>query len=1037
MAFKKYFKIILSLMLSIYLPLTTITPAFAEAEETVHVQGELIQEGQFPKKSDKSLKLKSDKLKASTNSQLETTIINGLKAKKESINISSYKISHENISAIYYGIINNHPELFYVSSGIGYSYGSNGYVTEISPGYYDYSDSDITLFNSKAAKVLNLVEDGWTDFQKVLFIHDYMATHCEYDQTYSKYNAYNNIVEGSSVCQGYALAFKYYMNELSIPCEMITSDAGNHAWNAVKVDGNYYYIDVTHDDPLLYTPDVNYCRHDFFLLTTEEMQSTNSAHATADWVKGDQSDAYNTIVTGPSRLNGDTSFIYQAENAIIQNGSNLYYSAISNKTTTLKKYDVSTKKSSTLYSFTDTWYAEGGSYFTSAFSTTLYLEPYFYINGAKKIYRIDLNGNAKVIYELTKAQSKLGSIYFMSLENGVLTYSVCFNPYSDDEIHSYEYVISTNVTAIQAADIVIKEGQTQNLDVTFVPAGSSAELTYSSSNPDIVTVEDGMIKGINHGEAVITISTDNDISTTCKVTVEHDYDEGIVTTAPDCETQGVKTYTCRSCGSEKTESIDAIGHNYDEGVVTTAPTCENEGIKTYTCLNCGKTVEESIAPIGHNYDNGVITREPTCIKDGLKVYTCQNDPSHTLEETLKALGHDYQKVSENAHEIVYQCTRCDDHYTVEVENDDIDINTNIDSSSVIGNIEVNDNAKDSISSALLDRIDEALENENPDTSSEAIKAAVEAGHSLHAELTINTVPDASTQTILDKIDQNESEVIAYVSANICIVDGEKVLGEISSVSLLGLTIELKDYNPDLTYRIVTIVDGKVIDTGAIVDDNGIVRVDVSELTPVVILHDHSYTDEITLLATPTTDGKVYHECTCGYSYTSIIPAASQIENVEVVYTGKTLSPKVTVKDADGQTISSDYYTLSCSKAIKNVGKYTIIVTFNGLYDGTTSTTMTVNPYPTTISKLTKKKKAFKATWKKKSSQVTGYQLQYSLYSDFSSAKTVKIKKYKTTSKTVSKLKAKKTYYVRVRTYKTVSGKTYYSTWSPSKSVKTK
>ncbi|MBO6047718.1 MAG: fibronectin type III domain-containing protein [Erysipelotrichaceae bacterium] len=99
--------------------------------------------------------------------------------------------------------------------------------------------------------------------------------------------------------------------------------------------------------------------------------------------------------------------------------------------------------------------------------------------------------------------------------------------------------------------------------------------------------------------------------------------------------------------------------------------------------------------------------------------------------------------------------------------------------------------------------------------------------------------------------------------------------------------------------------------------------------------------------------------------------------------------------------------------------------------------MTVNPYPTTISKLTKKKKAFKATWKKKSSQVTGYQLQYSLYSDFSSAKTVKIKKYKTTSKTVSKLKAKKTYYVRVRTYKTVSGKTYYSTWSPSKSVKTK
>ena len=109
--------------------------------------------------------------------------------------------------------------------------------------------------------------------------------------------------------------------------------------------------------------------------------------------------------------------------------------------------------------------------------------------------------------------------------------------------------------------------------------------------------------------------------------------------------------------------------------------------------------------------------------------------------------------------------------------------------------------------------------------------------------------------------------------------------------------------------------------------------------------------------------------------------------------------------------------------------------------GTNSSTVTPaakvsNPAKTKITKLKKAKKAFTVKWKKKSG-VTGYQIRYSLKSSMKGAKTVTVKSVKTVSKKVKKLKKKKKYYVQVRTYKVVNGKTYWSGWSVKKSVKTK
>ena len=208
---------------------------------------------------------------------------------------------------------------------------------------------------------------------------------------------------------------------------------------------------------------------------------------------------------------------------------------------------------------------------------------------------------------------------------------------------------------------------------------------------------------------------------------------------------------------------------------------------------------------------------------------------------------------------------------------------------------------------------------------------------------------------------------------------------------------------------------------------------------------HAYKQMVTK-ATTAKDGQTYKKCTvCGaVTGKTVIPKASNIKLSKTAYTynGKVQRPGVTVKNSKGKALKNGTdYKISYPKGMKNVGKYTVKVTLKGNYSGTKSLTYNINPKGTSVSKVKAAKKGFKVTWKKQATQTTGYQVQYSTSSKFKSAKTVTISKNKTTSKSVSKLSAKKKYYVRVRTYKTVKigGKSVklYSGWSKAKSVTTK
>ena len=210
---------------------------------------------------------------------------------------------------------------------------------------------------------------------------------------------------------------------------------------------------------------------------------------------------------------------------------------------------------------------------------------------------------------------------------------------------------------------------------------------------------------------------------------------------------------------------------------------------------------------------------------------------------------------------------------------------------------------------------------------------------------------------------------------------------------------------------------------------------------------HKYATAVTK-ATTESDGSITKKCAvCGaVKSTTAIPHPQTIELSKTIYTynGKNQQPSVTVKDSQGKALAEGTdYSVSYSGNCKDVGKYTVTINFTGNYSGSVEKSFTITPKSTSLAKVKAAKKGFTAKWKKQSSQTTGYQIQYSTSSKFTKkvTKAITISKNKTTSKSISKLKAKKKYYVRIRTYKTVKidGKNtkIYSDWSKVKTVTTK
>jgi transglutaminase/protease-like cytokinesis protein 3 len=162
----------------------------------------------------------------------------------------------------------------------GWSWGSLGDTASLtfSAEYRTTVKQEKTL-DTKIGSVLKALDlEDATDYKKVKAIHDYIIKRTSYDQTLKKHTAYNALINKSSVCEGYALAAYRMFTDAGIECRIITGTAGggSHAWNIVKVNGKWYNIDLTWDDPIMSSGE-QVLRYDYFLKNEKEFNDHTRA----------------------------------------------------------------------------------------------------------------------------------------------------------------------------------------------------------------------------------------------------------------------------------------------------------------------------------------------------------------------------------------------------------------------------------------------------------------------------------------------------------------------------------------------------------------------------------------------------------------------------------------------------------------------------------------------------------------------------------------------------------------------------------------
>ncbi len=156
--------------------------------------------------------------------------------------------------------------------------------------YYHFNADSFSKYQVKDSVINKIIDehidDTMSDYDKIKTVHDYIVVNTVYDQENLKNNSIPDIdytakgvfENGIAVCRGYAEAFQLLMDELNIECRIVTGYAENtsHAWNIVQLDGEWYHIDTTFDDPIdesnesLQDPYSN-LRYDYFLINDEQI----------------------------------------------------------------------------------------------------------------------------------------------------------------------------------------------------------------------------------------------------------------------------------------------------------------------------------------------------------------------------------------------------------------------------------------------------------------------------------------------------------------------------------------------------------------------------------------------------------------------------------------------------------------------------------------------------------------------------------------------------------------------------------------------
>ena len=817
--------------------------------------------------------------------------------------------------------------------------------------------------------------------------------------------------ETKVVCEGYSKAFKYLCDQTDfqsdIRCLTVSgtmgggTGAGAHMWNVVRMDdGRNYVVDVTNCD----TGTVGW--PDQLFLATATYTSNNSYDCACD--SGTITYSYNSetigiynefelLISSQSLCNHSwgTTYVVDRPAACTEEGSEAIHCTICGAIKPGSERAIE----ATGHSYGDWEVTEQPSCATEG--------------SRKKICPVCGDEIEETISALGHSMEKTEAEAATCTSDGHVEYWTCnrcgklyLDSEGADEVNIDETIIHATGHAYGDWTVTKEASCTEAGSKKKVCAACGDEVTEEIPATGHAWSEWTVIREATEDEEGLERRTcSNDPSHTeermiPKLTHVHELIETEAKEASCTEDGNVEFWTCSKCGKvysdgEGLNEIDpeetvlhASGHSYSDWTITKEATCTETGSKEKTCANCGDKITEEIPAIGHAWSEWTVIREATEEEEGLERRTCSNDPSHTEERMIPKLTHVHELIrtevkeascTEDGNVEFWTCSDCGRVYSDSEGVNEIDLEETV--------IHATGHAYGDWTVTKEVTCTETGSRE---------KVCANCGDKI-----IEEIPAAGHAWSDWIITKEATCTEAGSREKVCTNCGEKVTEEIPAPGHQWNESYTVDKDPTYTEEGEESIHCSVC--GEIQEGSKRAVAKLRKLANTISAKSFS---------------KVYS------TKAQVFALGVKVKNGTPTY--KSNSKYVVVSKAGKVTVKAKF-----------IGKATITITAPASTNYTATTkkiTVTVVPTKTALVSVTSPS-AGKMTVKwKKNAVGTGYQIQYSTSSKFTSPKYATITKNTTLSKTIGSLVKGKKYYVRIRTYKTVGSAKFYSGWSAVKAV---
>lgn len=564
---------------------------------------------------------------------------------------------------------------------ITYSESEKAYIGEVtgSGGYGSKKDRYDQTVKKLNEVIKNLNLDGKSDYDKFKAVTNWIVSNVTYD---SHYNGKPNIPAGTeyphdmtgavldkyAVCDGYAGLFYYMANAVGLKAlyedGTSISEQKGHAWNLVKMDGVYYYVDPTNayfkedGEP---GSEVLHGQKYFFTLYAPDSTTIE------DTYKNISQDDYlkeHSVCKGNHNLreNGGKS-------AQCTTPATIHYECTNPGC--LYEYDVESSPA-----LGHAW--DEGKITQEQSCDNPEITTYTCTrSNCRKKKQVE----TKPALGHTWDEGKITKEATCS-ETGVKTYtcSRCGGTKTEEipkTKHDYEeHVVKAPTCTEKGISYYVCKNCRLTTSRRQTPATGHIH-TEVRNQKDATYKEEGYTGDTYCKDCGKKLETGTVIPKL--IETEHDYGEWVLDQPPTCKKYGARHRICKNCGDREVDVLDKVDHSW-ELVSTTPATCTIGEIQHYKCSVCGETKDVTLSnPLGeHSWDNGKVTKEATCTEDGEKTYTC-TVCNTTKTEVIPATGHQHKEVR-NAKKAT--CT--EDGYTGDTYC--TDCNTKLESGTVINKL---------------------------------------------------------------------------------------------------------------------------------------------------------------------------------------------------------------------------------------------------------------------------------------------------------------------------------------------------------------